>query len=113
MVEETWKIGTRSISSTRRIRAFDGVVRHKWELERETYPRQVRIILISRSAPQPAMRNTPTGGTGWRTCQRRVFSATDEWGTGKHTQDRDNDEENGGDGVGGWRHRGRLCVVVG
>ena len=27
------------------------------------YPRMVRQMLISRSAPQPAIMNTPTGGT--------------------------------------------------
>lgn len=28
-------------------------------------PSNVRQTLIKRSAPQPAMRKTPTGGTGW------------------------------------------------
>lgn len=30
----------------------------------DMYPRIVRRMLMSRSAPQPAMRKTPTGGTG-------------------------------------------------
>lgn len=32
--------------------------------EEATYPRHVRQMLMRRSAPQPAMRKTPTGGTG-------------------------------------------------
>ena len=31
--------------------------------ERGTYPRSVRQMFMRRSAPQPAMRKTPTGGT--------------------------------------------------
>lgn len=34
--------------------------------EERTYPRRVRQILMRKSAPQPAMRKTPRGGTGWR-----------------------------------------------
>ena len=36
---------------------------HASWLAEEVYPRTVRQIFISRSAPQPAIMNTPTGGT--------------------------------------------------
>ena len=32
-------------------------------LRKESYPRQVRQMLMSRSAPHPAIRKTPRGGT--------------------------------------------------
>lgn len=43
-----------------------------WDMEgREprdgSYPRSVRQMLMRRSAPQPAMRKTPRGGTGGET----------------------------------------------
>jgi len=48
---------------------MDGVGRMVKERGGEIYPRRVRQMFMRRSAPQPAMRKTPRGGTGVVICQ--------------------------------------------
>ena len=67
----------------------------------EVYPRQVRQMLMRRSAPQPAMRKTPTGGTtegnriSIQRYQTRSSGTIEGEETPALTKDGDNDDKNG------------------
>lgn len=60
------------------------------------YPRNVRRMFISKSAPQPAMRKTPRGGTGEERCQQGVHCRKERE---VRTEDCDNHHENGGERI--------------
>lgn len=53
----------------------------KVELMEWTYPSRVRQMLIRTSAPQPATRATPTGGTGIMV-SKAIFEISSEWHEG-------------------------------
>ncbi len=74
----------------------DGLREEGWE---KAYPRQVRQMLMRRSAPQPAMRKTPRGGTGeedgvsvWWMLRTQRRESHGRQGEGL-TEDGDNDDE--------------------
>jgi hypothetical protein len=64
-----------------------------------TYPRIVRQILTSRSTPQPAIMKTPRGGTERLLALYRVPRSESNLVGEALTEDGDDDEEDGGDGV--------------
>ena len=63
-----------------------------WKIAR-TYPSIVRQMLMKRSAPQPAIMKTPTGGTILNVSRKKKLGRL---ALDKHTEDgNDNDQDRG------------------
>ena len=66
-----------------------------WKIAR-TYPSIVRQMLMKRSAPQPAIMKTPTGGTILNVSRKKKLGRL---ALDKHTEDGDDNDQDRGYGV--------------